>query len=58
MTEGEKRRHGGRPKKDEKRESATGVRFTKSEYSILKEKAAKAGMRVTTYIRQMALKVK
>src|SRR5690349_18820307 len=54
--ESEKRYRGGRPKKDEKRESETGIRFTKREYAILKEKATKAGMTMTTYIRQMALK--
>jgi hypothetical protein len=32
MIEGEKRNSGGRPKKAVKRESATGIRFTKSEY--------------------------
>jgi len=36
--ESEKRKRGGRPKQDIKRESATGVRFTKSEYFALKEK--------------------
>ena len=54
--ESEKRNSGGRPKKVIKRESATGVRFTKAEYFLIKQKASKAGMRITTYIRQMALK--
>jgi hypothetical protein len=58
MMEGEKRKPGGRPKQDIKRESATGVRFTKEEYSALKEKAGEAGIGITTYIRQMALKGK
>jgi hypothetical protein len=56
--ESEKRKRGGRPKQAIKRESPTGVRFTKNEYSTLKEKADKAGIGVTTYIRQMALKGK
>ena len=50
-----KRKCGGRPKQNIKRESATGVRFTKAEYFIIKQKASKAGMRITTYIREMAL---
>jgi hypothetical protein len=53
--ESEKRHGGGRPKKSIKRESATGVRFTKAEYFIIKQRAFKAGVRVTTYIREMAL---
>ena len=53
--ESEKRHCGGRPKKVIKRESATGVRFTKAEYFIINQKAIKAGMRVTSYIREMAL---
>jgi len=54
--ESEKRHSGGRPKKLIKRESATGVRFTKTEYFVIKQKALKAGMHVTSYIREMALK--
>ena len=53
--ESEKRHGGGRPKKTIKRESATGVRFTKAEYFIINQKAIKAGMRVTSYIREIAL---
>jgi selenophosphate synthase len=53
--ESEKRHAGGRPKKVIKRESATGVRFTKAESFVVKQKALKAGMRVTNYIREMAL---
>jgi hypothetical protein len=55
MMESEKRHGGGRPRKIIKRESATGVRFTKVEYFVIKQKALKAGMRVTNYIREMAL---
>ena len=46
---------GGRPKQAVKREVITGVRFTKTEYFIIKHKASKAGLRITSYIRQMAL---
>lgn len=46
---------GGRPIKAIKRQAATGVRFTKAEYFIVKEKARKAGYRITQYIRLMAL---
>ena len=53
--EREKMKCGGRPKQDIKRESATGVRFTKAEYFIVQQKASKAGMKLTTFIREMAL---
>lgn len=46
---------GGRPTKVIKRESATGVRFTKAEYFIVKQKATKAGMKITVYVRTMAV---
>ena len=46
---------GGRPKKVIRRESGTGVRFTKSEYFIVKQKAIKAGLKITVYIRSMAV---
>ena len=58
MIEGEKRKTSGRPRQNVKRESATGVRFTKDEYSMIREEAAKAGMSLTPYIRQMALEGK
>ena len=45
----------GRPKQAIKRESATGVRFTKAEYFIVKTKATKANYRLTEYIRTMAV---
>lgn len=51
----EEKHSGGRPKKVVKREAATGVRFTKAEYFIVKQKANKAGYRITQYIRIMAL---
>lgn len=51
----EEKHSGGRPKKAIKREAATGVRFTRAEYYIVKQKASKAGYRITQYIRIMAL---
>lgn len=56
--EGQQKHTGGRPKKLVKRESITGVRFTKVEYYGVKQKAAKAGLGITSYIRQMALQGK
>ncbi len=38
-----------------KKESATGVRFTKSEYFIVKHKAEKAGLKISDYIRRMSV---
>lgn len=56
ISENAKEKHsGGRPKKAIKREAATGVRFTKSEYFLVKHKASKAGLRITQYIREMAI---
>ena len=49
---------GGRPKKQVKRDIVTGVRFTRVEYFAVKHKASKTGMKITLYIRQMALKGK
>lgn len=51
----EEKHSGGRPKKVIKREAATGVRFTKAEYFVVKQRANKAGYRITQYIRLMAL---
>ena len=48
----------GRPRKAIKRESATGVRFTKAEYLIVKQKANKSGLKLTEYIRAMAIEGK
>jgi glutamate formiminotransferase len=44
--ESQTKHKGGRPKMPVKKESATGVRFTKSEYFIIKHKAQKAGLKV------------
>jgi uncharacterized protein YmfQ (DUF2313 family) len=53
--ESQTKHKGGRPKMPVKKESATGVRFTKSEYFIIKHKAQKAGLKVSAYIRSMAI---
>lgn len=50
-----KKGKGGRPPKAIRKEVCTGIRFTKAEYFIVKEKAIKARMRYTAYIRQMTL---
>lgn len=50
-----KKKEGGRPKKTVVREKTTGIRFSKTEHFIVREKARKAGLRLTTYIRQTAL---
>lgn len=46
---------GGRPKKPVKRDIVKGVRFTKSEYYVVKLKAAKAGIGISLFVRQMAI---
>jgi hypothetical protein len=45
----------GRPFKVVKKEIRAAVRFSKAEYFIVKEKAAKAGIRPSLYIRQTAI---
>ncbi|MCW3464904.1 plasmid mobilization protein [Chitinophaga nivalis] len=55
QTEEKRKGKGGRPPKAVRKEIRTGVRFTKAEYFIVKEKAIKARMHYTGYIRQMAL---
>ena len=46
---------GGRPKIPVKRDIVKGIRFTKVEYYVIKEKAAKAGIGISLFIREMAL---
>ena len=53
--ENNKKHKGGRPKKDVKKQVVTAVRFAKTEYFVVKQKALKAGLGVTVYIRLMAL---
>ncbi len=51
----EKRRQAGRPAKIIKKEIRAAVRFSKAEHFIVRQKAAKAGMKVSAYIRQIAI---
>jgi len=45
----------GRPAKEVKKEIRACVRFTRNEYFIIQEKAARAGMKVSAYIRQVGI---
>jgi hypothetical protein len=54
----ERNKRGGRPKKKVVRERTTGIRFSKTEHFIVQEKARKAGLRLTTYIRQTAVEAR
>lgn len=51
----EKKGKGGRPAKNVKLEVRSGVRFSRTDFFIVKEKARKARMRYTVYIRHMAV---
>ena len=44
-----------RPSKDVKKEVRAAIRFSKAEYFIIKEKAARAGVKPSLYIRQTAI---
>ena len=46
---------GGRPALLVKRNTTTGVRFTPAELNIVENKAKTAGVKMSTYIRQMSL---
>ena len=48
----------GRPKKAVKKEIVRSIRFSKTEYFIIKQHACKSGLKITVYIRQMALQGK
>jgi uncharacterized protein (DUF1778 family) len=50
-----KKQKAGRRLKDIKKEVRAAVRFTKSEYFIVKEKAGIAGTSVSNYIRKVAI---
>ena len=50
-----KKKKAGRPAKTIKKEVRACVRFTRPEYFIVKEKAAKAGVSASVYIRQLAI---
>ncbi len=45
----------GRPKKSVKKEIIKSIRFSKVEYYVIKQKAFRAGTKITFYIRQMAV---
>lgn len=49
---------GGRPTKSVKRDIIKGIRFTKVEYYVVKQKASKAGKNITAYIRHVSLQQK
>jgi predicted DNA binding CopG/RHH family protein len=46
---------GGRPRKAVKKEIVKGIRFTKAEYFIVKQKVSKTGTNVCNYIREIAI---
>ena len=48
----------GRPKKAVTKEVIRSIRFSKTEYFIVKQHASKSGFKITVYIRQMALQGK
>ena len=50
-----RKKKAGRPVKAVKKEIRASVRFTRPEYFIVKEKARKAGMATSTYLRQLAI---
>jgi len=49
------KKNAGRPAKAVKKETRITIRFSKSEYFIVKEKALKAGLKTAEYIRQAAI---
>ncbi len=51
----EKRKQAGRPAKIIKKEIRTAVRFTKIEYFVIRQKAARAGIKISAYVRQTAI---
>ena len=51
----EKQLKAGRPLKTVKRDIRAAVRFSKTEYFIVQTKAGKAGLKVSAYIREVAI---
>jgi hypothetical protein len=51
----EKKRKAGRPAQIIKKEVRTAVWFSKTEYFIIRQKASKAGVKPSTFIRQIAI---
>jgi len=50
-----KTKQAGRPAKIVKKEIRAAVRFSKTEHFVIRHKAAKAGMKVSAYVRQIAI---
>ena len=50
-----KTKQAGRPAKIIKKEIRAAVRFSKIEHFVIRQKAAKAGMKVSAYVRQTAI---
>jgi hypothetical protein len=48
----------GRPKKAVRKEIVRSIRFSKTEYFIVKQQASRSGLKITVYIRQIALQGK
>jgi hypothetical protein len=48
-------KHFGRPAKSVKKDIRAAIRFSKTEYFIIRQKAAKAGIKISAYIRQSAI---
>ncbi|MGZ6539942.1 MAG: plasmid mobilization protein [Bacteroidia bacterium] len=48
----------GRPKKAVRKEIVRSIRFSKADYFIVKQHASRSGLKITVYIRQMALQGK
>ncbi|HEX8277107.1 MAG TPA: plasmid mobilization relaxosome protein MobC, partial [Segetibacter sp.] len=51
----EVKKPGGRPAKSIRKDIRTAIRFSKTEYFIVRQKALKAGLKVSVYIRQIAI---
>ncbi len=51
----EKRKKAGRPAKTIKKEIRASIRFSKLEYFDIRQKAAKAGIKASAYIREVAI---
>jgi hypothetical protein len=58
VDEPEPGKYGGRPTKNLKRELRITARFSKLEHYIIQEKAGKAGINVSEFLRQAAISVK
>lgn len=51
----EKRKRAGRPAKSVKKDIRTAVRFSKTEFFVIRQKAQKAGIKPSAFIRQTAI---